>query len=163
MTTTEAVPRGCLPLQPLWEYLSRSRAHGDPTNAVLADDLGVSVRTVQRWAKRQWVGFYEADEIATRLCVHGTHIWGEQFFEAGEEDMLDLESAVVDEEEVSSALHQARRAASTCAGSAPTLLDSVDDELGTHGQEPVCEDLPRRPGSSRRRRPQVGPQQGRLF
>jgi len=132
MTTTDIdIPRGCLPLQPLWEYLSR--LHLDPTNAVLADDLDVSIRTIQRWVKRKWVGFYDADEIATRLSVHGTHIWGEQFFEAGEEDLVDLESAVADEEEAATDPRQERHAASTCGVSAVTLFDSLgDDEFATY-------------------------------
>jgi len=155
MTTTDIdIPRGCLPLQPLWEYLSR--LHLDPTNAVLADDLDVSIRTIQRWVKRKWVGFYDADEIATRLCVHGTHIWGEQFFEAGEEDLVDLESAVADEEEAATDPRQERHAASTCGVSAVTLFDSLgDDELATYQGQEVRLHRPRSSCRQRRRKTSV--------
>ena len=53
------------------------------SDAEVADAVGVTTRTVLRWRSGRipTVGVYAADRYATTLGVHGSAIWGSEFFE----------------------------------------------------------------------------------
>lgn len=66
--------RRVLPAEPLFTMFN-----GELSDVAMADALRKSRTTIQQWRK-QGIPIYQADEVACRIGLHPSHIWGEQWW-----------------------------------------------------------------------------------
>lgn len=51
----------------------------DQTLEEFAENIGVTVAAIQSW-RRRGILFYRADELCTKLGIHPSYIWGEEYW-----------------------------------------------------------------------------------
>lgn len=69
--------RAALPLEPLYNIVTRSSGGGEMTNAEFARRVNTTVVAVNRWKKQGGIPWVSADEAAIAVGLHPLLVWGD--------------------------------------------------------------------------------------